>query len=275
MSQFDLRSHRLLLRPLLDSDQEDLRSRIFAFSDCVRTLIGDGSTAAKQQELVDGWYESYASTWKKYGYGMWGVFRREEFGDLPAGLMGIVWLENMENEPLKRVDLGYALTPDAWGKGVITEAASKVVEYAFEIVRVDCVEALIFSNINQGSVRVFEKLGGVCTGTEPAAEYIGEEWMGYTREFDLWLIQTVHQNRLKDQLHDACFRIGMFAVESDGDDKSKSLIDIEEALKTNSNLVDSTHALETARKAFKSGFSNPGWERYRIYNSNPSSANPD
>lgn len=249
--------------PLMESDRGELRESLFAHPDVVRTLIGDGSTVEKQHELVDEWFESYASTWEQLGYGMWGIYRRNKDIDLSKGLIGIIWLEHTEDKPIKRTDIGYALNPSAWGKGLITEAGSTVVDYAFNTAGVDTVEALIFSRINPGSVRVVEKLGAEFIGKEPAVEYIGEEWIGFSRQFDLWLIQTASPDRVEDRLHDACFRFGMFSGEENAD-KKKSLETIENALKRNKNLIGSSRAKQIAYEAFEDGYSDPGWERYRI-----------
>ena len=263
MGDFSLASSRLKLRPLVDSDREELRSRVFAHPDRVRTLIGNASTVEKQHELVDDWYQNYAFTWEKYGYGMWGIFRKNDTVNLPDGMVGIIWVEHTEDEPMKCADLGYALTPEAWGKGVVTEAGTTVLDYVFDATDVVSVEALIFSKLNPGSVRVFQKLGGKFVGTEPAIHYIGKEWMGFTRQFDLWLIESASLDRLEDRVHDASYRIGMFAAEGVGD-RTGSLQSVTDALVNNAELGNSSSARKTAHTAFESGFSAPGWERYRI-----------
>lgn len=62
-----------------------------------------------------------------------------------------------------RAELGYELSPEWWGKGLITEVASSVLEYSFNTVGLHSMEAHIDPE-NIGSRRVLEKLGFVQEG---------------------------------------------------------------------------------------------------------------
>jgi len=60
--------------------------------------------------------------------------------------------------------IGYALSADYWGKGLMTEAVKKVVSYAFEEMGIDLLSVWHFS-INARSKRVVEKCGFRYEGT--------------------------------------------------------------------------------------------------------------
>ncbi len=57
-----------------------------------------------------------------------------------------------------RVEVGYVINPDFWGKGVATEAVSAVIEFAFKELGANRVE-VHFIEGNNASLRVAEKCG--------------------------------------------------------------------------------------------------------------------
>ena len=61
---------------------------------------------------------------------------------------------------LKGRELGYVLSKDYWGNGLMTEAVKKVIEYLFNIVKLDFIVCGHFLN-NDRSRRVQEKCGFV------------------------------------------------------------------------------------------------------------------
>lgn len=56
------------------------------------------------------------------------------------------------------VELGYQLSKDCWGKGLMPEAVSAVINYLFDIIKVDIIICCHF-NDNEQSKRVQEKCG--------------------------------------------------------------------------------------------------------------------
>lgn len=89
---------------------------------------------------------------------------------LPADTWKIVWkktgepigsigLDNDRRRPhIKSRELGYSLNEDFWGRGIMTEAATEVLRYAFEDLRLAIV-SIQTSTDNVRSRRVIEKLG--------------------------------------------------------------------------------------------------------------------
>lgn len=86
--------------------------------------------------------ESWKIIWKKSGK-----------------IIGIVGLEEDRLRPeVASRELGYSLAEEFWGRGIMTEAAGKVIEYAFTFMDLDII-AVQTSPINIRSQKVIEKLG--------------------------------------------------------------------------------------------------------------------
>lgn len=64
-----------------------------------------------------------------------------------------------------RAELGYLLSRDHWGQGLMTEAAGLTLDLGFETLNLTRVEAYADTD-NHGSRRVLEKVGMRTTGTE-------------------------------------------------------------------------------------------------------------
>jgi RimJ/RimL family protein N-acetyltransferase len=62
------------------------------------------------------------------------------------------------NEPIREWEIGWAIHPDLWGKGLATESARRVLEFAFAEVHAHRVVAFSHAQ-NAASLRVMEKLG--------------------------------------------------------------------------------------------------------------------
>jgi ribosomal-protein-alanine N-acetyltransferase len=88
---------------------------------------------------------------------IWAIVPRDS-----AAIAGTVLLFNFV-KPHFRAELGYELGKAHWGKGFATEAASAVIDFAFNSVGLHSLEAHI-DPANIGSRRVLEKLGFVQEG---------------------------------------------------------------------------------------------------------------
>ena len=71
-------------------------------------------------------------------------------------MIGTIELYN--HSPLFKAELGYALNPKYWGKGIIPEAVNEVVAFAFEFLSLKRLEVGLFLD-NIQSKRVCEKTG--------------------------------------------------------------------------------------------------------------------
>ncbi|MEU7478828.1 GNAT family N-acetyltransferase [Lentzea sp. NPDC042327] len=125
-----LRTERLTLRPLTESDVDDLR-RLHADPDVMRFL----DPAPVGHYLAGGFH---AAVERRTGRWL-GWF---ELGDTGAGVF----------------ELGYRLRRDCWGRGYATEGAGALVEHAFRARGAQRVVATTMA-VNAGSRRVMRKCG--------------------------------------------------------------------------------------------------------------------
>ena len=62
-----------------------------------------------------------------------------------------------------RAEIGYAMQPEHWGNGIITEAVRAVVDYGFNVMNLHSIEANV-NPTNASSIKVLEKNGFVREG---------------------------------------------------------------------------------------------------------------
>lgn len=137
---------RLILR---SRGLEDLEACVAINGDPrVMTYLGTPWPPERQRAHLTG---QIAKDWGT-GLGYWSIFRR----DAPGELLGWAGVVPVDDGP--EIQLAYRLKPDAWGAGVATEAASRILAHAFETLALPSVVALIHPD-NHGSQNVIAKLG--------------------------------------------------------------------------------------------------------------------
>jgi len=176
-----LRSDRLTLRPWRDSDLADLYA--YARVDGVGQMAGwnPHSSMEESRKILDMFLRERK------------VFALEHQGKV-IGSLGIeAYNEALYPEfaMLRGREIGYVLSKDHWGMGLMPEAVKRVLRYLFEEVKLDFVMVGHF-HYNDRSRRVIEKCGfryiktvpfETSRGTvETALDYVltREEW----RELD-------------------------------------------------------------------------------------------
>jgi RimJ/RimL family protein N-acetyltransferase len=95
------------------------------------------------------------------GLGYWSLFERTA----PATLLGWALLTPLPGSD--DVQIGYRLRKDAWGRGVATEAAARLLDHAFQTLGLPALAASVHPD-NLGSQRVLAKLGLSDVGTYEA-----------------------------------------------------------------------------------------------------------
>lgn len=88
----------------------------------------------------------------------WAIARKED-----DRLIGTVLYHHIETLH-RRAEIGYDLAREYWGQGVVTEVLRKVIEFGFESMELNRLEAQLVST-NIGSRRVLEKNGFAVEGT--------------------------------------------------------------------------------------------------------------
>lgn len=146
-----LLSERLRLRPHVRDDYEASRA-LWQHPETIRFI---GGAAQGDQEI---WFRllRYAGMWPLQGYGFW-VFEDRTTGEFlgEGGLMDARrGIEGLDDLP----EAGWALMPNAAGKGIATEAMRAVLQWADTQLSADRTGCIIDPE-NAASLRVAAKLG--------------------------------------------------------------------------------------------------------------------
>lgn len=151
---FPIVTTRLRLRPLRRDDLDAL-AEVYLHPQ-VERWIGSHTREDVEREIT-----LQLEHQTSLGWSFWAVEERET--DRMIGDCGLQPLEHHGPE----VELGYDLHPDAWGRGLATEAARAVMEQAFGPLQVDRVIAVVKPD-HVASQRVLEKAGLHRAGTRLA-----------------------------------------------------------------------------------------------------------
>lgn len=142
-----LRTERLVLRPLAETDLEDLHR--ISNDPLVRRYLWDDEPVSRA--TIEGVIRQSTRMFAEDGAGLFGI--RLRGSEALAGFCGFLRLEGMQE-----LELGYELTPRLWGEGLATEAARACLRFAFEEVGMERV-IVGADRPNVASLRVIEKLG--------------------------------------------------------------------------------------------------------------------
>lgn len=162
---------RLVLRAFRHADARDLFA-VFSDPEVFRYIPVGGWTQ------VDEAHQRIARDVEKMAAGEYirlALERRED-----GRVLGEVLLFNFGAES-RRAELGYALGRAAWGLGYASEALSPLVDYGFEHLDLNRIEAVIDPR-NAASARVLERLGFVHEGNQ-RERYVTR---GETSDGGLW-----------------------------------------------------------------------------------------
>ncbi len=135
---------RLTLRPVEAGDVEALREHWD--HPLVRRHLFDDEPVLP--DLAARLVEESRRDFAERGYGLWALVPDSAV----AGVCGL------RATPVGEVELLYSLSPDRWGEGLITEAATAILEYAFGTLSLPRVVAEVDEG-NTASVRTALRLG--------------------------------------------------------------------------------------------------------------------
>lgn len=158
-----METSRLLLRPMLASDVDGL---LHIFSD-PRVMASFGGVLFDRGQM-EQWVRRNLDHQETHGYGLFTVVLKAN--DL---LIGDCGLELMELDGANVAELGYDFRSDYWNRGLATEAATAVRDYAFQTLGLSQLISLIRVG-NEASRRVAEKVGMRCA--EEIARYDQRYW---------------------------------------------------------------------------------------------------
>ncbi|MDH3493054.1 MAG: GNAT family N-acetyltransferase [Acidobacteriota bacterium] len=144
-------TERLTIRPFEDSDLDD----VFAMRSDPEIMRFIRDPQNKRSD-AQRWMEMISSKWNINGIGFGAVVDRES--QRFAGWCGL-WKLKETNE----IEVGYAVRKEFWGKGYATEAARRMLGYAFDEIELNRVVAVAYPE-NMASINVMKKLGMACVG---------------------------------------------------------------------------------------------------------------
>jgi len=143
-----IETKRLHLRSMVPEDTEDL---LEIFTD-PRVMESFGVPPFTREQMT-GWIDCNLAHQDEHGYGLFSVILKSE-----NKLIGDCGLEHMVLDGHDIVELGYDIASHYWGRGLATEAAEAVRDFAFTNLDLQELVSLIQTH-NLASQRVSEKLG--------------------------------------------------------------------------------------------------------------------
>jgi [ribosomal protein S5]-alanine N-acetyltransferase len=153
-----LETARLRMTPLSSEHVSDLHRHIMSDADVMR-YIGTGATSTYEQ--AEGFVRRVKELYSDSPIGWFAISSKPD-ASLPTSLLGIACLKPLSGD-LKQAfgehtEVGYWLAKAAWRKGVATEAAARLLQYAFRELNAQEVVGVAHAD-NIGSNRVLQKLG--------------------------------------------------------------------------------------------------------------------
>lgn len=146
---------------MIETQRLALRRLVLADHAALKVLLGDDEVMSSSEsgplsgEKVDAWLRSEIHEQKKNRVaGRLAVIKKSDSQFI--GYCGLTLLPEIDG--IAEYELGFRLIRSAWGKGYATEAAIAVRDYAFTVLNLTRLVALI-EPVNKRSIRVAEKLG--------------------------------------------------------------------------------------------------------------------
>lgn len=144
-----LETERLTLRKAVMEDVDDLF--YIQLDPELRKYMGPtklGKSIDREQYFFSKILENY----KELNFYRWTIVRKED-----NKVLGSIIL-NMHDEKAKIAGIDYYLRKDEWNKGYMTEAAKKVLDFAFQELKLNRIESCGSKN-NPGTYKVMEHIG--------------------------------------------------------------------------------------------------------------------
>ncbi|WP_438319258.1 GNAT family N-acetyltransferase [Sporosarcina sp. FA9] len=142
----ELKTDRLLLRQLVMNDDE----RIFEYQSNKENFKFVDMPIYTSLEETQNYVTKMNAGVSSNQWIIWGIADAKT-----NSVLGTISIWNISTEQLK-AELGYGLFPGSFGKGIMSEALVKVVEYGFEVMGLKTIEA--YTNaMNDKSIALLER----------------------------------------------------------------------------------------------------------------------
>lgn len=154
-----LKTSRLKLRPIAESDHGALVARIMSDTDVMAWLpySDQAATPEGQRELAAAYLNDFTPPWENFGFGIWAICSRDNELAPPGDFIGYC---GFLPEQIKRAgpEIAFAVGKPVWGRGVATEALAACLDWIFRLPDIHRVHA-VTDRDNLACRRVMEKIG--------------------------------------------------------------------------------------------------------------------
>ncbi|MBN2958231.1 MAG: GNAT family N-acetyltransferase [Streptococcus gordonii] len=151
-----IETKRLLLRPFLESDAQVMYDSWASRPDNLLHVTWDAHESPEvTQQSIARWVENY----QNMDFYKWAICLKEN----PDSVIGDISVVDMD-EAVNACEVGYILSKDYWGQGLMTEALKAVLNYLLQDAGFNRVTAR-FVTANPASGRVMAKAGMSYEGT--------------------------------------------------------------------------------------------------------------
>ena len=157
-----LETDRLILRRYTKDDAEAMYKN-WASDDEVTRFLTWPTHASQEitQSIIDEWVQRYANE----NYYHWTIVVKEN-GEEPIGDIAVVNIK----EKASVAHIGYCIGRSWWNKGITSEALKSVIDFLFDVVGVNRIEAR-HDTKNPNSGKVMQKCGMKYEGTLRSADW--------------------------------------------------------------------------------------------------------
>ncbi|HZH28704.1 MAG TPA: GNAT family N-acetyltransferase [Azospirillaceae bacterium] len=149
-----LHTPRLRLEPFHERHLDGLN--VLNSDPVVMRYIGGTETLEETRAVI----ARVQARWAEWGYSWWTFLDRTTDEVVGAGC-----LQHLDRDASKPHEIGWRLRPADWGRGFATEAATAIVDFAFDTVGAPVVFA-VADPANTASTRVMQRLGMTSVGLE-------------------------------------------------------------------------------------------------------------
>lgn len=157
-----LETDRLLLRPARVEDAQPMFDNWASDAEVTKYLTWPAHNSMDVTKMVlDSWLEGYS----RADYYQWMIVLKENGGQ-PVGSISVVH----QNDKIGKAEIGYCIGRNWWNMGIMTEALQAVIDYLFDEVGMNRIEARHDPN-NPNSGAVMRKCGMKYEGTSRQADW--------------------------------------------------------------------------------------------------------
>lgn len=157
-----LQTSRLTLRPMRPADAEAMH--VYASDpEVARHMLWEPHESLRDSENFLRFVRERYARGDPAG---WGLEERET-----GRFIGTCGMQDWRPEH-SRAELGYVLAREHWGRGLMTEAVAAVVDFGFDRIGFNRLEARCLDG-NAASARVLEKVGMTREGTSRSSHFVG------------------------------------------------------------------------------------------------------